>query len=455
MVLDRLGESLKQALRKITGATFVDERLINEVVKDLQRALLQADVNVRLVLDMAKTIKERSLKERPPSGLTMREHVINIVYEELTAFVGGEFRQIEIKKRPFIIMLVGLFGNGKTTTAGKLANYYKKRGKRVLLVQTDTWRPAAYDQLQQLSVQVGVDFTGSKEADTPVEILKEARKQFKEYDLVIVDTAGRDALSEELVDELRGIHKELRADETLLVMNADVGQAARGQAEVFHKECGVTGVVITKLDGTAKGGGALTACGVTKSPVRFIGVGEKIGDLEEFKPKGFVGRLLGMGDLEALLEKAKEAFDASDAQAMERRVMRGAFNLDDLYTQMEAMRKMGSLKKLLTMIPGLSAAQIPKDALEVQESRLQRWRYVMDSMTKQEKARPEETLNPSRIARIARGSGQPESEVRALLKQYKQAKKMMRLMKGVSGGEKDVRKVMQKMQRKLGKKAGF
>lgn len=455
MVLDKLGDGLKATLRKITGATFVDEKLINEVVKDIQRALLQADVNVQLVFEVAKNIKERSLNEKPPSGLSMREHVVNIVYEELTVFVGGDFQPIELKKKPFLIMLVGLFGNGKTTTAGKLAHYYKKRGKKILLVQTDTWRPAAYAQLEQLAGQVDVDFAGKKDAKSPVDVIKETTPQYKDYDVVVIDTAGRDALSEELVQELKDINKSVTPDETLLVMNADVGQAARKQAELFHEECAVTGVIITKLDGTAKGGGALTACSVTGSPVRFIGIGEKIEDFEEFKPKGFVGRLLGMGDLETLLEKAKEAFDADDAQAIEARMMKGEFNLDDLYQQMEAMKKMGSLKKLMTMIPGLSQAQIPKDALDVQEEKLQQWRYIMDSMTKQEKARPEETLNPSRYERIAQGSGQPESEIRALMKQYKQAKKMMKLMKGMSGSEKDVQKMMQKMQSKMGKKMKF
>lgn len=455
MVLDKLGDSLKATLRKLTGATFVDEKVINELVKDIQRALLQSDVNVQLVFSVTKSIKERALGERPPKGLTMREHVVNIVYEELVKFLGGDKTAIEVSRRPFLIMLVGLFGNGKTTTCGKLAKYYKKRGLKVLLVSTDTWRPAAYDQLRQLGEQIGVPAFGDKKAKHPVDILSQAKPEFGKYDIVIIDTAGRDALSDELIGELEAINAAVQADERLLVMNADVGQAAQKQAQAFHDTANVTGVVITKLDGTAKGGGALTACAVTGAPVKFIGVGEKVDDFEEFRPQGFVGRLLGMGDLETLLEKAKEAFDQADAEEMGKRVLSGDFNLVDLYEQMQAMRKMGPLSKVMGLLPGMGNLQLPKEALEVQEERLKKWKYIMDSMSRKELEEPEETLNPSRIARVAAGSGQPEHEVRALIKQYKQSKKMVRLMKGMSGSEKDVQKVMQQMQRKMGRKARF
>ena len=452
MVLDKLGDSLKATLRKITGATFVDEKLINEVVKDIQRALLQADVNVQLVFKVAKEIKDRATNEKPPKGLSMREHVVNIVYDALVQFVGGDKNELDLSKKPSILMLVGLFGNGKTTTCGKLAKYYHKRGLKVLLVSTDTWRPAAFDQLSQLGSKVGVEVRGDKNAKQPQDIIKKFSKEFKDYDLVIIDTAGRDALSDELITELQEINKAVKADETLLVMNADVGQSAQKQAEAFHENCHVTGVVITKLDGTAKGGGALTACAVTGAPVKFIGVGEKVDDFEEFKPQGFIGQLIGMGDLESLLEKAAEAFNAEDSEEMGKRMMQGQFNLNDLYEQMQSMKKMGSLSKIMKMIPGMSGAQIPKDMLDVQDDKMERWKYIMDSMTKKEKLEPEQTLNPSRIERIAKGSGQEESEIRALIKQYKQAKKMAKMMKGMSGSEKDMQKMMQKMQRKMGGK---
>jgi signal recognition particle subunit SRP54 len=451
MVLDKLGDSLKATLRKITGATFVDEKLINELVKDIQRALLQADVNVQLVFSVTKSIKDRSLNEKPPKGLSMREHVVNIVYEELVKFLGGDKTTIEVTHKPFKIMLVGLFGNGKTTTAGKLGKYYKKRGMKVAMISTDTWRPAAFDQLSQLGKQIDVPVFGDKTQKDPTKIFKKFEGEFKNFDVIIIDTAGRDALSDELITELDAINTAVKADERLLVMNADVGQAAQKQAQTFHDTANVTGVVITKLDGTAKGGGALTACAVTGAPVKFIGVGEKVDDFEEFKPQGFVGRLLGMGDLEALLEKANEAFDMEDQEEMGKRMLAGEFNLVDLYEQMQAMRKMGPLSKVMSMMPGMSNVNIPKEALEVQDQKLKEWKFIMDSMTRAELEDPESTLNPSRIERIAKGSGQSASEVRALVKQYKQSKKMVKMFKGVSS-EKDMQKMMQKMQR--GKRPG-
>lgn len=453
MVLDKLGDSLKATLRKLTGATFVDEKVIGELVKDIQRALLQADVNVQLVFSLTKSIKDRALGEKPPKGLGMREHVVNIVYEELVKFLGGDKTTVELTKKPFKLMLVGLFGNGKTTTCGKLAKHYKKRGVRVAMVSTDTWRPAAFDQLRQLGAQIDVPVFGDKTQKSPAAIFKKFEKDLSGYDLIIIDTAGRDALSDELITELDAINKAVLPDETLLVMNADVGQSAQKQAQAFHDTCNVTGVIISKLDGTAKGGGALTACSVTGAPVKFIGVGEKIDDFEEFKPKGFVGRLLGMGDLESLLETAQEAFQHEDAEAMGARMLSGEFNLVDLYEQMQAMRKMGPLSKVLGMLPGMGNANIPKDMIEVQDEKLKKWKYIMDSMTRKELEEPEETLNPARVARVAQGSGQPETEVRALIKQYKQSKKMVRMMKGV-GSEKDMQRAMQKMQAKMGKRMG-
>ncbi|HIH24135.1 TPA: signal recognition particle protein, partial [Candidatus Woesearchaeota archaeon] len=337
MVLDKLGDSLKATLRKLTGATFVDEKVIGELVKDIQRALLQADVNVQLVFSLTKSIKDRALGEKPPKGLGMREHVVNIVYDELVKFLGGDKTTVELTKKPFKLMLVGLFGNGKTTTCGKLAKHYKKRGVRVAMISTDTWRPAAFDQLKQLGAQIDIPVFGDKTLKSPAEIFKKFEKELSGYDLIIIDTAGRDALSDELITELDAINKAVRPDETLLVMNAVVGQSAQKQAQAFHDTCNVTGVIISKLDGTAKGGGALTACSVTGAPVKFIGVGEKIDDFEEFRPKGFVGRLLGMGDLESLLETAQEAFQHEDAEAMGARMLAGEFNLVDLYEQMQAM----------------------------------------------------------------------------------------------------------------------
>lgn len=443
MVLDALGEGLRKTLAKLTGASFVDKQLVLDLTKELQKSLLQADVNVQLVLDISNTIKDRALNEKPPAGITVREHIIGILYEELAKFLGGAGKEFDLNKKGYKILLVGLFGHGKTTHAAKLANYFKKKGKKVLILGTDTWRPAALDQLKQLGSQIGVDVKGNPKAKTPESIIKEFEKDFVNYDLVIVDSAGRDALNDELVEELRSIRKALNPDESLLILGADVGQAAQKQAEVFKKEVNVTGVIISKLEGTAKGGGALAACSTTNSPVVFIGVGEKVNDLEKFNPKGFVGRLLGMGDLEALLEKTREAISEEDAATLSKRVMKGDFTLLDLYDQMKAMKKMGSFSKIMNLIPGMSGVNIPKEALQGQEEKMEVWKYAMDSMTIEEKSDPD-VLNSSRINRISKGSGVSETDIRSLLKQYKQAKKMMKMLKG---DEKNMQKMMQKMQR--------
>ncbi|MBU0457122.1 MAG: signal recognition particle receptor subunit alpha [Nanoarchaeota archaeon] len=443
MVLEKLGDSLKNTLNKITKSIFVDEKLINELVKDIQRALLQSDTNVQLVFDLSKKIKERA-KENTPVGITKREYLIKVVYEELTNFLGKEAHEIKITKRPTQIMLVGLFGSGKTTTIGKLAKFYKKRGYKICVIQTDTWRPAAYDQLKQLAENVGVDFFGIKKEKDPVNIYLSFEERLKDYDLVLIDTAGRDALSEELIEELNNLHKVIQADEKLLVISADIGQAAEKQAQAFHDTCSVTGVIITKLEGTAKGGGALSACAVTKSPIVFIGVGEKVDDLEAFHPQRFVGRLIGMGDLESLLEKAKEVISEEDAKDMQEKFIKGEFSLIDLYQQMESMKKMGSFKKIMEMIPGMGSLKLPKEMLDVQEGKLEKWRYAMDSMTKKELEDPD-IIAADRADRIAAGSGLKIGEIRELLKQYRQSKKMMKMFKG----EKDMGKLMKRMGGKM------
>ncbi len=449
MVLEKLGESLKDTLSKITKSVFVDEKLINELVKDLQRALLQSDTNVQLVFDLSKKIKERA-KEKAPPGITKREQLIKIVYEELTNFLGKEAHEISITKKPTQIMLVGLFGSGKTTTAGKLAKFYKKRGYKVVVMQTDTWRPAAYEQLKQIAESIGVDFFGIKKEKDPVSIYLAFEDKLPDYDIVIVDTAGRDALSDDLIKELNQLHNTVQAEEKLLVISADIGQAVQKQAQAFHDTCGVTGVIVTKLEGTAKGGGALSACAVTKAPIIFIGVGEKVDDLEPFHPQRFVGRLIGMGDLESLLEKAKEVISEDDAADMQEKFLKGEFTLVDLYQQMSALKKMGSFGKLMEMIPGMGALKLPKEMLDVQEGKLEKWKYAMDSMTREELENPE-VMNAERLDRIAAGSGLNIGEVRELLKQYRQSKKMVKMFKG----EKDMGKLMQRMGGKMPKGMGF
>ena len=440
MVLDNIGSALKDTLNKINKALFVDERLINELIKEIQKALLKGDVNVKLVLNLTQNIKDRALKEEPPGGLTKKEYLINIVYQELVKFLGDEKVSINLDKKQTRILLVGLFGNGKTTTAGKLAKYFKKRGHKIAMVSLDVWRPAAYEQLKQLGERIEVPVFGNPKQKDPAKILKEFENEIKKYDLILYDTAGRDALNDELIKELKLVNNLVKPHEVLLVMSADVGQAAENQAKTFHDTCGVTGVIITKLDGTAKGGGALSACAITGAKVKFIGVGEKVDALEEFDPKRFVGRLLGMGDIESLLEKAKEAITEEEAQDLGKKLLKGEFNLVDLHSQMEAMSKMGPLGKIMEMIPGMGQLQIPKEALQGQEEKLKKWKFIMNSMTKYELENPDE-INNTRVERIAKGAGVSTGEVRDLLKQYKNSKKMIKMMKGAKGMEQMMKKM--------------
>jgi len=443
MVLEKLSDSLKSTLKKIAKSVFVDEKLINELVKDIQRALLQADVNVKLVFELTKRIKERALKEDSKS-LTKKEQLINIVYDELVNFLGKEGHKIEIAKTPFKIMLVGLYGSGKTTSAGKLARFFTKRGNKVALVGLDIHRPAAMDQIEQIAKKSNVPYYLDKNLKDPLKIWKKFKEEYNKFDVIIIDTAGRDALSEDLVKEIEALNKEIKPDERLLVISADIGQAAQKQAQQFHQSCNITGVVATKMDGTAKAGGALSACAITESPIKFIGVGEKLDDLESFNPPSFVGRLLGMGDIEALLEKAKGAITEEEAEDLGKRFLKGDFNLIDLYEQMRAMKKMGPLNKLVEMIPGFSQVKLPKEALQVQEKKLEKWRHAMDSMTQQELQDPS-VISSTRIDRIAKGAGISPKDIRELVKQYNQSKKLVKMVKG-KGANMD--KLMKKFQAK-------
>src|SRR3989338_3629240 len=448
MVLDELGESLRNALQKVAKSIFVDDAAVNELVKELQKALLQADVNVKLVFTLTQRIKERVLKEEIPGSLTKRDYLVKVVYEELVKFLGGEESQVDTSAKPTMIMLTGLFGSGKTTTAGKLARYFSKRGLKVALVQLDVYRPAALDQMQQLGKNIGVPVFGDKNEKDPVKIYSNCQNELKKFDLVIVDTAGRDALSTALIGELKAVAAAVSPKENLLVISADIGQAAEKQATAFHEACKITGVIITKLEGTAKGGGALSACSVSGSPVKFVGLGEKAEDLEKFNPKGFVGRLLGMGDIEALLEKAQEAITEEEAKDISDKFLKGEFTLLDLYEQMQAIKKMGPIAKVMEMIPGFGQLKLPKDALEVQEEKLKTWKYAMDSMTKKELEDPE-IMTSDRIERIAKGAGTSSGEVKELLKQYRQSRKVVKMFKGA-----DPRK-MQQMLKKMGGMKGL
>jgi signal recognition particle subunit SRP54 len=442
-MLDKLGESLKDSLRKLLKISLVDRRLLDELTADIKKSLFAGDVNPELATKITDSMKKRALEEKPRSGLTHREHIINIVYEELVKLLGKDAGKLDVKEKPTKILLVGLFGSGKTTTAGKLAKLFKKQGLRVCVVQTDTWRPAAYEQLKQLSEKINVPFYGIKEEKDPVKIYNKFLPDYDRFNVVIIDSAGRDALSKDLVEELKTLNKVAQPHERLLVISGDIGQAAKTQAKSFQDSIGLSGVIVTKLDGTAKGGGALSACAETGAKVKFIGVGEHIDDFEDYDPKRFVSRLLGLGDLQTLLAKAEEAIKKEDAEALAKKFMKAEFTFDDLMKQMEALQKMGPLKQIMSMIPGMGAAKIPEELLGVQEGKMKSWRHIIQSMTKQERDNPD-LIDGSRVKRIAKGAGKPESDVRDLMKQYAQMKKMMKMM----GNQKQ----MQKLQKMMGGK---
>jgi len=419
-----LGKNLSNLVRKILSRSTVDEEAVEALIKGLQKLLLQADVDVELVFALSENIRRRCLKEKIPPGLTLREHVMKVVYDELVNLLGKEKVELLGKKR---IMLVGLFGSGKTTTAGKLSKYFQKQGLKPAMIGCDYHRPAAPDQLKQIGDKLHVPVYISKEKD-PYKALKEGLGKFKKYDVIIVDTAGRDALDKELSKELKKMDKVCGPDEVLLVIPADIGRIGGKQAEEFNKLVGITGVIVTKMDGTAKGGGALSACSATGAKVKFIGSGEKLEDLVVYDPVRYVSRLLGMGDLQTLLEKAKEAeFKEEDVQ----KILSGKFTLQEFYDQISGVQKMGSLSSIMDMIPGMSYS-IPEELLVVQEEKLKKYKYIMDSMTKEEKENAE-SIHSSRIKRIASGSGTTQKDVRDLLKQYKQAKKMIRKVGGMKG----------------------
>jgi signal recognition particle subunit SRP54 len=442
MVLDALGESLRATLRKVANATKVDEALVKEIVRDIQRALLQADVNVKLTLAITKAIQQRSLEEQPPKGMSPRTHVIKIVNDEMVKLLG---KPRDIPAKPMKILMVGLYGQGKTTTTGKLAKFFGKKGLKVGVIAADVHRPAAYHQLQQLSVQVKCAFHGrpdAKAGDAPG-IVKEGLQRFQKekVDVIIIDTSGRHRLEDDLVQEIADVGQTAKADEKFLVIDATVGQQAGPQARTFHEAVGLTGVVLTKIDGSAKGGGALSAVAETGAPVVFVGTGEHVDELEKFDGPRFVSRLLGMGDIQSLLEAAQDAVeDEEAAERTARKILSGKFTLVDMREQMEMLQGMGPMSKVLSMIPGMGG-RMSDEAMNETQGRLSKFKVIMGSMTEHELENPQE-IKGSRIQRIARGAGRTQGEVRELLKYYENTKGMM---KGLGSNRKMQRNLMRQM----------
>jgi signal recognition particle subunit SRP54 len=427
MAMDRLGSSLTGAIKKLFRVGVVDEAAVKELVRDIQRALLQADVNVKLVLGISKQIEERALKAKVPPGISRREHVIKVVYEELTRFVGDKAVPMKMepgKKR--IIMLVGIQGSGKTTHAAKLARYFLKKGLKPALICADTYRPGAYAQLQQLANHINVPVYGNVETKDPVKVVNEGLKQFSDKEIIIVDTAGRHKEEQDLIKEMKILEKKIQPDELMMVIDGTIGQQALIQAQTFHEATPIGSIIVTKLDGSARGGGALSAVAATAAPIKFIGTGEKVEDIEPFVPSRFVGRLLGMGDLETLLEKVHEA-EIKVPKKKAKAILSGKFTLTDMYEQFEAVKGMGPFRKIFKMLPGISY-DVPEDMLNMAEDRLEKWRVIIQSMQPEEKDNPK-ILNSSRVRRVARGSGTTERDVKDLLKQYAMMRKMMKMFK--------------------------
>jgi signal recognition particle subunit SRP54 len=427
MAMERLGSSLYEALRKVFRAPVMDEKTVRELARDIQRALLQADVNVKLVLEISKRIEDRALKEKVPPGISRREHVTKVVYEELTRFLGEKPAPLKTEpgKRE-VLMLVGIQGSGKTTASAKLARYFQKRGLKTALVCTDTYRAGAYAQLQQLAKRANVPVYGDPEEKKPAKIALKGLKQFGGHDVVIIDTAGRHKEEKSLIEEMKKLEKAIQPNEVILVIDGTIGQQAALQAKAFHEATPIGSILVAKLDGSARGGGALSAVAATGAPIKFISTGEKIGDIEPFVPSRFVGRLLGMGDLQSLIEKVREA-EVTVPERKMRAFLSGRFTLTDMYEQFESMKSMGPLRHVLKMIPGMTY-NIPEEMMEMAEDTLKKWRVIIESMTPEEREKPK-ILSASRIRRVARGSGTKEKEVKELLERYNMMRKMMKTLR--------------------------
>lgn len=423
MALDNLGKAINAALRKLTRGV-VDEKLVKEICRDIQRALLQADVNVSLVFELTTRIEERALKEKLPPGISRAEHVTKIVYDEITGILGDKKERIQITAHPTVLLMVGIQGSGKTTTCGKLARHFQKKGFKVGIVCADTFRPGAFEQLSQYAP---VDVFGDPEEKNAITLARAGVDHFtkKKVDLIIVDTAGRHKEETGLIEEMNRISKAITPNEVILVVDGTIGQQAYQQAEAFMQATDIGSILITKLDGSAKGGGALSAVHATGAPIKFIGEGEKIDALEEFDPKRYVARLLGLGDIESLLSRVEEATEEHELTEKDAlKFMTGKFSLKDMYQQLEMVSSMGPLQQIMKMIPGFGM-NVPSEMIELSEERLAKFRIIMDSMTDKELQNPK-TIHFSNIKRIARGSGTSTRDVKELLDQYNMMKKLFK-----------------------------
>jgi signal recognition particle subunit SRP54 len=443
-MFDNLREGLRGALKKVVGASDINEELIDSICKDVQRSLLQSDVNVRLVISITQNLKQRALNEQPPKGLSRKDHIVTILYGELAKLLGysGEIIKTIDKTqedvhslatsffkagKQNVVLMLGIQGSGKTTVTAKLARWLTKHGYRVGVVGADTWRPGALTQLKMNCSKINAEVFGDEHNTHAVEIAKKGLAYFKDQnlDVVIIDTAGRHKEEEGLLQEMNEMYKAATPDLVLLVIDATIGQGAFKQAEAFHKAAPVGGIVITKLDGTAKGGGALAASAATGAKVMFIGTGERIDDLEQFSPTRFVGRMLGMGDIKALLEMAR-GLELQGDENQVKRLMSGRMTIEDFYAQMESANKMG-FRNIIENL-GMSG-MVKEDKLDEMQTKMEKWRFIIQSMTNQERKDPD-IINESRRKRISRGCGLAEGEIKEMIKQYNTSKNFMKQNKG-------------------------
>jgi signal recognition particle subunit SRP54 len=438
MAFEGLSERLQNVMNKIRGKGKVTEADVKEMMREVRLALLEADVNFKVVKDFVKRVSERAVGQEVLKSLTPGQQVIKVVKEELTELMGGEQSKIAVASRPpTVIMMVGLQGAGKTTTTGKLANLLRKRyNRKPLLVAADIYRPAAIKQLETLGKQLNMPVFSLGDQVSPVEIAKQALAKAKEehYDYVLIDTAGRLHVDEALMDELKQMKETVKPDEIFLVVDAMTGQDAVNVAQSFHEQLGITGVILTKLDGDTRGGAALSIRAVTNTPIKFVGMGEKLDALEPFHPERMASRILGMGDVLTLIEKAQAAVDEEKAKELEQKMRTATFTLDDFLEQLGQVRKLGPLDEILKMLPGANKIK-GLNNIQIDEKQISRVEAIIRSMTKEEKMHPE-IINGSRKKRIAKGSGTSVQEVNRLLKQFDEMKKMMKMMTNMPKGKK-------------------
>ena len=439
-MFDQLSTKIEGALHKLRGKGKINELNIAESMKEIRKALLDADVNYKIAKDFTNTVKEKAMGQQVLQSLQPGQLMVKIVRDELASLMGSNASELQIGSKLSVVLMAGLQGSGKTTFSGKLANYLKtKKSKKPLLVACDVYRPAAIDQLHIVGEQLGVEVYSDREQKDPVVIANAGLEKAKTegYNVVIIDTAGRLALDEAMMKEIKAIHTAIRPDETLFVVDAMTGQDAVNTAKAFNDVLDFDGVVLTKLDGDTRGGAALTIREVVDKPIKFIGTGEKLDALDIFHPDRMADRILGMGDVVSLVERAQEQFNEEEARKLQRKIAKQTFGFDDFLTQIQQIKKMGPMKDLVSMVPGMAKAT---KGLDIDDDAFKHIEAIIHSMTPKERSNPK-VIDQSRKKRIAAGSGREIQEVNKLIKQFDQMSKMMKMMQGAKG-----RNMMQMMQ---------